>query len=77
MGKERDFQSKLIYRLKETYPGCIVLKNDASFIKINGRCLNVNGRMELTNNRIKNITLKREMKCLLQLLFLLIMRRKF
>lgn len=26
---ERDYQKKLVKKLKETFPGCIVLKNDA------------------------------------------------
>lgn len=26
---ERDFQKKVITRLKDTFPGCIVMKNDA------------------------------------------------
>lgn len=30
---ERDFQSKLIKELKDTFPGCIVLKNDANYIQ--------------------------------------------
>lgn len=30
---ERDFQSELIKELKETFVGCIVLKNDASYIQ--------------------------------------------
>ena len=31
--KERDFQGKLIKRLKDTFPGCFVLKNDPSYIQ--------------------------------------------
>lgn len=31
--KESDFQAKLIKKLKEQYPGCIVLKNDSSYIQ--------------------------------------------
>lgn len=27
---ERDFQAKLIKKLEKTYPGCIILKNDAN-----------------------------------------------
>lgn len=30
---ERDFQSKLIKELKEMFPGCIVMKNDSSYIQ--------------------------------------------
>lgn len=30
---ERDFQAKLIKELKELFPGCIVMKNDASYIQ--------------------------------------------
>lgn len=30
---ERDFQSKLIKKLKSMFPGCIVMKNDASYIQ--------------------------------------------
>lgn len=30
---ERDFQAKLIRDLKKIFPGCIVLKNDASYIQ--------------------------------------------
>ena len=31
--KESEFQSKLIRRLKNILPGCIVLKNDANYIQ--------------------------------------------
>lgn len=30
---ERDFQAKLIKELKEMFPGCMVLKNDSSYIQ--------------------------------------------
>ena len=30
---ERDFQSGLIKDLKSTFPGCLVLKNDSSYIQ--------------------------------------------
>ena len=30
---ERDFQSKLIKEIKERFPGCIVMKNDSSYIQ--------------------------------------------
>lgn len=30
---ERDFQSKLIKEIKEKFPGCIVMKNDSSYIQ--------------------------------------------
>ncbi len=30
---EKNFQSKLIKDLKATFPGCIVLKNDANYIQ--------------------------------------------
>lgn len=30
---ENSYQSKLIKRLKKTFPGCIVLKNDADYIQ--------------------------------------------
>ena len=30
---ERDFQAKLIRELKELFPGCIVMKNDSSYIQ--------------------------------------------
>lgn len=30
---ESEFQAKLIKRLKATFPGCIVLKNDANYIQ--------------------------------------------
>lgn len=30
---ERDFQSKLIKEIKDRFPGCVVLKNDASYIQ--------------------------------------------
>ena len=33
MRKESEFQSRLIRRLKLTFPGCIVLKNDANYIQ--------------------------------------------
>lgn len=31
--KERDFQKNLIKELKESYPGCYVLKNDPRYIQ--------------------------------------------
>lgn len=30
---ERDFQSKLIKELKDIFPGCVVLKNDPTYIQ--------------------------------------------
>ena len=33
MPKESQFQARLIRRLKELFPGCIVLKNDSSYIQ--------------------------------------------
>lgn len=30
---ERDFQSKLIKEIKKKFPGCIVMKNDSSYIQ--------------------------------------------
>lgn len=30
---ERDFQANLIKELKNTFPGCIVMKNDSSYIQ--------------------------------------------
>lgn len=30
---ERDFQSKLIKEIKEKFPGCVVIKNDSSYIQ--------------------------------------------
>lgn len=30
---ENKFQAKLIKELKETFPGCIVMKNDSSYIQ--------------------------------------------
>ena len=33
MGKESEFQAQLIRKLKKTFPGCIVLKNDANYIQ--------------------------------------------
>ena len=33
MPKESQFQSRLIKRLKEMFPGCIVLKNDCNYIQ--------------------------------------------
>lgn len=30
---ERDFQSKLIKEIKEKFPGCVVMKNDSSYIQ--------------------------------------------
>lgn len=30
---ERDFQAKLIKELKDRFPGCMVLKNDSSYIQ--------------------------------------------
>ena len=31
--KENKFQSNLIKEIKETYPGCVVLKNDSSYLQ--------------------------------------------
>lgn len=31
--KERDYQARLIKRLKADFPGCIVMKNDSSYIQ--------------------------------------------
>lgn len=31
--RERDYQAKLIKKLKHSYPGCIVLKNDSSYMQ--------------------------------------------
>ena len=33
MIKESKFQADLIHELKETFPGCVVLKNDANYIQ--------------------------------------------
>ena len=33
MKKESEFQSQLIKKLKNLFPGCIVLKNDANYIQ--------------------------------------------
>ena len=33
MGLERDFQPKLITRIKNSFPGCVILKNDPSYIQ--------------------------------------------
>jgi hypothetical protein len=30
---ERDYQRKIIKRLKNTFPGCIVLKNDSGYLQ--------------------------------------------
>lgn len=30
---ERDFQAKTIKRIKQMFPGCIVLKNDANYLQ--------------------------------------------
>ena len=30
---ERDYQAKLIKKLKDRFPGCIVMKNDSSYIQ--------------------------------------------
>lgn len=30
---ERDFQAKLIKELKEMFPGCMILKNDSSYLQ--------------------------------------------
>lgn len=30
---ERDFQSKLIKEIKSKFPGCVVMKNDSSYIQ--------------------------------------------
>jgi hypothetical protein len=31
--KERDYQAKLIKKLKAMFPGCIILKNDAGYLQ--------------------------------------------
>lgn len=31
--RERDYQARLIKKLKRLYPGCIVLKNDSSYMQ--------------------------------------------
>lgn len=31
--RERDYQAKLIKKLKRLYPGCIVLKNDSGYMQ--------------------------------------------
>lgn len=33
MARESQFQAKLIRKLKDQFPGCIVLKNDANYIQ--------------------------------------------
>lgn len=33
MKRENRFQADLIREIKETYPGCVVLKNDANYIQ--------------------------------------------
>lgn len=33
MKRENRFQAELIKEIKETYPGCVVLKNDANYIQ--------------------------------------------
>lgn len=33
MARESQFQAKLIHKLKDLFPGCIVLKNDANYIQ--------------------------------------------
>jgi len=33
MARESQFQAKLIRKLKDMFPGCIVLKNDANYIQ--------------------------------------------
>jgi hypothetical protein len=33
MALERDFQAKLIKELKMIFPGCIIMKNDSSYIQ--------------------------------------------
>lgn len=33
MAAERDYQSKLIKRLKKEFPGCLVVKNDSGYIQ--------------------------------------------
>lgn len=30
---ERDFQAKIIKKIKQMFPGCIVLKNDANYLQ--------------------------------------------
>lgn len=30
---ESDFQSRLIRRMKRTFPGCVIIKNDSSYIQ--------------------------------------------
>lgn len=31
--RERDYQARVIRRLKEQFPGCLVLKNDANYLQ--------------------------------------------
>lgn len=31
--KESEFQAKLIYELRQMFPGCVILKNDANYIQ--------------------------------------------
>lgn len=31
--KEREFQANLIKRIRESFPGCLVLKNDANYVQ--------------------------------------------
>lgn len=33
MGKESDFQSKMISKIEKRLPGCIIMKNDSSYIQ--------------------------------------------
>ena len=62
---ERNFQAKLKKELKEMFPGCIVIKNDANdiqglpdltiFIKTNGQLWNAKNQRTKRNDQTKNI----------------------
>ncbi len=50
---ESEFQSKLIRELKERFPGCIVLKNDADYIQ------GIPDLLILHNNKWASLEVKR------------------
>ena len=53
---ENKFQAKLIKEIKETFPGCIVMKNDASYIQ------GIPDLLVLHNNKWASIEVKRNAK---------------
>lgn len=57
---ENKFQSKLIKELKEMFPGCIVLKNDANYIQ------GIPDLLVLFKNKWATLEVKRDSKATLR-----------